>query len=121
MLLLAFMLQTFNKNLVILDFYSNRSELASKYCVNKNRPKLHCNGQCFLMKMLKKEEKKEKDLESHFHKLEIIAYQCSFITFPSATRTIDTPKLSFAIPRNSRFRHLNLSYSLLKPPIGVNA
>jgi hypothetical protein len=32
----------------------NKAEIAARYCENKNRPELHCNGQCYLAKQLKK-------------------------------------------------------------------
>lgn len=34
-------------------FYSNQKRIADKYCINKNKPKLHCNGKCYLSKKLK--------------------------------------------------------------------
>lgn len=37
-------------------FYNNQIELAAKYCVNKKKPMLHCNGKCYLAKQLKKME-----------------------------------------------------------------
>lgn len=40
-------------------FYNNQIELAAKYCVNKNRPTLHCDGKCYLAKQLKKLEQEE--------------------------------------------------------------
>ncbi|WP_343633690.1 hypothetical protein [Fluviicola sp.] len=41
-------------------FYNNQVELAAKYCVNKKKPMLHCDGKCFLAKQLKKLEQEEK-------------------------------------------------------------
>ncbi|MDR0803072.1 MAG: hypothetical protein LBE77_11060 [Fluviicola sp.] len=41
-------------------FYNNQVELAAKYCVNKNKPMLHCNGKCYLARQLKKLEQEEK-------------------------------------------------------------
>jgi hypothetical protein len=41
-------------------FYNNQIELAAKYCVNKKKPMLHCNGKCYLAKQLKKLEQEEK-------------------------------------------------------------
>ncbi|WP_430402534.1 hypothetical protein [Fluviicola sp.] len=41
-------------------FYRNQVELAEKYCVNKKKPMLHCDGKCYLAKQLKKLEQEEK-------------------------------------------------------------
>ena len=57
-LLLAFSLQCFNKAFIVLDYYNNTGQYA-KVCINKSKPKLHCNGRCAMMKKLKAEEKNE--------------------------------------------------------------
>lgn len=59
-LLIAFTLQTFGRALVVVDYYTNTAAFA-KNCVNKAKPKLHCNGKCQMMKKLKDEEKKQQD------------------------------------------------------------
>ena len=41
-------------------FYNNQVQLAAKYCVNKKKPMLHCDGKCYLAKQLKKLEQEEK-------------------------------------------------------------
>lgn len=40
-------------------FYANRAAIAGKYCENKARPQLHCNGKCFLTKKLQAIEAKK--------------------------------------------------------------
>jgi hypothetical protein len=57
-LFVAFTAQTFNKALIMLDYYTNTASFA-KNCINKARPMLHCNGKCQMMKKLQQEEKKE--------------------------------------------------------------
>ena len=42
------------------DYQINKNEIAAKFCVNKNRPMMHCNGQCYLGKQLRKAEENEK-------------------------------------------------------------
>ena len=43
-----------------MDYYSNTAQYA-KECINKSRPKLHCNGRCAMMKKLKADEKKDQE------------------------------------------------------------
>jgi hypothetical protein len=59
-LLIAFAAQTFNGACIKLGYAIN-PEAFAKYCVNKNRPKLHCNGKCQMMKKIRGEEKKEQE------------------------------------------------------------
>ncbi len=58
-LLTAFAVQTFDKAVVVFNYYSNTAAFA-KNCENKARPMLHCNGRCQMMKKLKQEENKDK-------------------------------------------------------------
>lgn len=58
LLLLAFSAQTFSSPFIMLDYYLNTGAYA-KNCINKARPKLHCNGKCQAMKKMREEERKE--------------------------------------------------------------
>jgi hypothetical protein len=58
--LLTFVAQTFSAPFIILDYYTNTGAYA-KTCINKARPKMHCNGKCQVMKKMKEEEKKEQE------------------------------------------------------------
>ena len=60
-LLLAFTVQTFNQGLIVFGFYANQDAIAKKLCVNKAKPKMHCNGKCQLMKKLQEEERSDKE------------------------------------------------------------
>lgn len=57
---LAFVNQTFSAPFIMLDYYANTAAYA-KNCVNKAKPKMHCNGKCQMMKKMAEEEKKEKE------------------------------------------------------------
>jgi len=58
-LLLAFIMQTFNRAVIILNYYTNTAAYV-KSCENKAKPMLHCNGHCQLQKKLNQEENKDK-------------------------------------------------------------
>ena len=53
------LLQTFSRELLVADFYANRAEITARYCVNKARPMLHCDGKCYFAKQLKKQEERQ--------------------------------------------------------------
>ncbi len=57
-LLIAFTSQTFYKAFIVFDYVANTRAYA-RFCENKNRPKLHCNGKCQMMKKIREEEKKD--------------------------------------------------------------
>lgn len=57
-LLLAFVAQTFAAPFIVLDYFVNTTAYA-KNCVNKAKPKIHCNGQCQMMKKIREQEKNE--------------------------------------------------------------
>jgi hypothetical protein len=59
-LIIAFAAQTFSGAFIQLGYAVN-PEAFAKYCVNKARPKLHCNGKCQMMKKIREEEKKEQE------------------------------------------------------------
>ena len=42
-------------------FYSNRDAIATKHCINKNRPALSCNGKCFLSQKMKEAEQHQQE------------------------------------------------------------
>lgn len=49
------------KGMVLLHFWANRAYIAERFCENKDKPQLHCEGKCYLHKQLKKAEPPEKD------------------------------------------------------------
>lgn len=60
LLLVALIGSNFAVYFVYAGFEVNKKEMAAKLCENKNRPWMHCNGKCYLMKKLKQAEEKEK-------------------------------------------------------------
>lgn len=48
----AMMLQCFSKMLIVAEFYANRAYIVRTLCINRDRPALHCGGQCQLDKRL---------------------------------------------------------------------
>ena len=57
MFLLALVMKPFAP---FIDYHINKEVITSKFCVNKNKPKLKCNGKCYLSKQLKKAADQEK-------------------------------------------------------------
>lgn len=56
---------------VFAGFEMNQSYIAKELCVNKDKPQLHCNGQCYLMKKLKQAQDKEQKQERFSPKVQL--------------------------------------------------
>jgi len=56
LLLLALGTQVFSKLLVMGYYELNKAYIAKTYCVNKQKPQMHCNGRCHMQKQLKKQD-----------------------------------------------------------------
>jgi len=55
-LMLLVFIQSFSNWFIFLEYQSNKSFIAEKLCINKLRPKLHCNGKCQMMKKIAEQE-----------------------------------------------------------------
>jgi len=56
-LIMLVLTQAFSKWFVVFEYNANRNYIANNLCVNKSKPKMHCNGKCQMMKRLADEEK----------------------------------------------------------------
>ncbi len=61
--LFIFVLQCGMKGIITTVFYFQQSTISKTLCENRNKPKMHCNGKCYLAKQLNKEEKKDKGIQ----------------------------------------------------------
>lgn len=52
-LAILLLLQTFGRELVVLDYQVHKERITELFCVNKNKPELRCNGKCHLAKQLR--------------------------------------------------------------------
>lgn len=78
----AFAIQVFQGNLLILDYYTNTSSF-SKFCENKSRPQLHCNGKCILMKKIAEKAKdNEQRTEQKKNAVQVLFSESYFAGIP---------------------------------------
>lgn len=59
LLLVLFFGYTFSGILTYADYYVNKEYIAEVLCVNKDKPDMHCEGNCFLGKQLEKENNEQ--------------------------------------------------------------
>lgn len=53
------------KSFITINYFFNKTEITELFCINKEKPKLKCNGKCYLAKEVKKiaiEEEEKKPL-----------------------------------------------------------
>lgn len=95
-------------------YHLNKTYITRQLCENKNNPKLHCNGHCYLSKQLKKaQEGESKSAQFIKEKEEIIANQISALPFQYFP-DFKVSKFRFF----DSFPHLSgASDPALKPPI----
>ncbi|GAB3886872.1 hypothetical protein [Spirosoma agri] len=58
-LLLATLLPTVSQWGTIAYYHANKAYIARVLCENRDKPDLHCNGQCYLAKRLKAQQDKQ--------------------------------------------------------------
>ncbi len=79
-LLITLISTHFSMYMAYAGFTMNRKMIAEKFCINKSRPWLHCDGKCYFMKKIRQAEENEKKQESkdHLNRLEISFLQEPF-------------------------------------------
>jgi hypothetical protein len=79
-LFLAILIQTFSSFVYDAAYVLNKNYIATKLCINKDKPIMHCNGKCFLAKQQQQEEQRnDKSADTRKEKFEI-----QFFSLPSA-------------------------------------
>lgn len=56
-LMILSVLIVFQKEIIIVHYKLNQEYIEQQYCVNKNKPSLHCHGICHLKKKLQETER----------------------------------------------------------------
>lgn len=59
LLIALVLLQTCSREVLLVEFALRRTELTARFCVNKTRPRLHCNGSCYFAKLARKQEQRQ--------------------------------------------------------------
>lgn len=59
LLIISVLTVNYSRLFVYAGFKLNQSYIAANLCENRNKPRVHCNGKCYLMKKLKQAEEKQ--------------------------------------------------------------
>ncbi len=99
---------------VWVDFLANNEYIKEVLCINKEKPKLSCNGKCYLMQQLQEQQsEKEHELPQLVHsEYEFVIF--SFSKKLSQTKCIISAKKSFPLIAN-HYSHLGY-WDIFHPP-----
>lgn len=91
--------QAFSRELLAIEFALNRTAIAARYCVNKVRPALHCDGKCYFAKQLKQQEERESKSASPLkERLEMLSSTFEWLA-PAAPRCWANPATRYFLLR----------------------
>ena len=104
---------------IFLQYEFNKEYIIQNYCVNKNRPQLHCDGKCYLAKKLKAAEQNEENQSKVqvFKLLIEVFHETSLSLIPlRLTTQLKTPT-NFSYGNSY---HYDILFSILRPPGAVS-
>jgi len=68
LLIIAIVSCSFSRFYIYAGYELNKNYIAAKLCENRNKPWMHCNGKCYLMKKVKQAEEKQNASERETQK-----------------------------------------------------
>lgn len=101
----------------VLEYVINYDYISKVLCENKDKPKMHCNGKCHLMKELAKQAESEKpiqnDKKTSINEFEVLFFQqiksleIVQVSFPNKSKRFN--------PYSNLYFHLK-GFSVFHPP-----
>jgi hypothetical protein len=114
---LALLVKSFIVPFICLDYEIRKEFIIKNYCVNKNKPELHCDGKCFLAKKIQAQTDKEEQsaLQNFIYKLlEINTFESqSNFSFDNQTEIKDSSVKNYFFAEQTT---LEFSSSIFHPP-----
>lgn len=114
------MLVFFKPVIPVIEYIVDYDYIATVLCENKEKPQMHCNGKCHLMKELAKASETEKPQQSEkkniHHEMEVLFFQeTANVDFsPAVTAIVSKP-----VPGYSNLYSHTDSASIFHPPIFI--
>src|SRR5690606_1549202 len=113
-LLVALTLQSFYRSIMTVEYQIHLPDYIAK-CINRDRPQLHSNGQCVLMKKI--EEKEKKDAQKN---LIVYEYSSLYVHNGQVTFTMPEQQEQTSQPHFSPYLidyRFNYHASIFRPPV----
>jgi hypothetical protein len=105
--------------LLYLDFEIRKTYIIANLCENRNRPKLNCNGKCYLAKKIAESQKQEEKqaektyLSSLIYQVMNLEQDTPFLLAPNIWYT--EPQSDF--PYHSPFISIGFTEDIFHPPL----
>ena len=105
----------------VIDYVVNYDYISKVLCVNKEKPTLHCNGKCHLMKELAKNSESENPISTN----KKIASQETAVVFCEEIKTFIITPIYFQKTKKANSNYSNLySYKItnavFRPPTVIS-
>jgi len=114
LVLFAFIVQSFSKSFIELDYYSNTA-VYEKSCVNRSDKKMKCHGKCMMMKKMREEEQKEQQCPGFKSELKaLVLFSTSFYTAFNQPVRVEIPNLNRTIYTTGK--SVDRSLEIFHPP-----
>lgn len=108
-------MQTFNRLGITLAFKINQEYITANFCVNKDKPEMHCNGRCVLASKLKKAEQSEQKQRTLNMEKTGVLFFCKMNKLELNTTLTDRETGSFN-PFYLTFKPNAFTNDIFKPP-----
>ena len=112
--LIALSYQAFQQTLVVCDYYINTNDYIAK-CINKAKPKLHCDGKCQMENKLEKanDDDPQKPIKNNHQIVEVVLFfkdldLFTYLNFEATNRNFYSTQSS---------KTLDLPHPIFRPPI----
>lgn len=113
-LLIAFVLQSFSQVLIMGDYLINIQDYIAS-CVNKDKPEMHCNGQCQMAEKMQEENNNDKNNPQTNLEISVVYFVADFYAPEiSAPISYDKEKKFPVFQESATFRQ---PQGILRPPI----
>ena len=109
------LLQTFSREVLVVDYALNRATITARFCVNKARPQLQCNGRCYFAKQLKQQQERENQLPNPLkERLEMLPLGAAYLV-PPCPATYPAVAVRYHRPPAPALPNLGLR-AIFRPP-----
>lgn len=103
LLITAMLTQSMSRGIIVLSYFTNKKAY-ERYCVNKARPQLHCDGKCQVAQKIKQEEERDQ-------KDPLKSSRFSEVVFINQNAFIPIEPVFTAIPANTYLLPLSIGHT----------
>lgn len=112
------LLQTFSREVLVVDYALNRATITARFCVNKARPAQRCHGKCYFAKQLRQQQERENQVPTPLkERLEMLPAGAAGLV-PPRPATYPAVAVRYCRPPTPTVPDLGLR-AIFRPPQGL--